>query len=64
VGIEGALSESQEGQERAVASFSKTLSKAEKNYCVIRRQLLAIVKKEEHLHSQDFQLCTEHSALT
>jgi hypothetical protein len=51
-----------------IAYFSKTLSKAERNYCVTRRELLAIVKTLEHLHEylygQQFHLRTDHSALT
>jgi hypothetical protein len=33
-----------------VAYFSKTLSKADRNYCMIQRELLAIVKTMEHIH--------------
>ena len=44
VGIGGVLSQVQDSGERDVAYFSKTLSKAERNYCVTRRELLAIVK--------------------
>jgi hypothetical protein len=51
-----------------IAYFSKTLSKAERNYCVIRRKLLAIVKTLEHFHKylygQQFHLRTDTSALT
>jgi hypothetical protein len=67
VGI-GVLSQVQDGRERVFAYFSKTLSKAERNYCVTRRELLAIVKTLEHCHKymygQQFHLRTDYSALT
>lgn len=51
-----------------MAYFSKTLSKAEKNYCVTHQELLAIVKTLEHFHKylygQEFHWCTDHSAPT
>jgi hypothetical protein len=51
-----------------IAYYSKTLSKAERNYCVTRRELLAIVKTLEHCHKylygQQFHLRTDHSTLT
>jgi hypothetical protein len=34
----------QDGQKRVVSYYSKTLSKAEKNYCATRRKLMVIVK--------------------
>ena len=62
------LSQVQDGGERVIAYFSKTLSKAERNYCVSRRELLAIVKTLKHFHKylygQEFHLRTGHSALT
>jgi hypothetical protein len=62
VGIGGVLSQVQDGQERVISYYSKTLSKAEKNYCVTRRELLAIVKSLEHFHKyiygQEFHLRT------
>ena len=68
VGIGGVLSHVQDGSEHVIAYFSKTLSKAERNYCVTRRKLLAIVKTLEHFHKylygQEFHLHTDHSALT
>jgi hypothetical protein len=68
VGIGGVLSQVQNGNERVVAYFSKTLAKTERNYCVTRRELLAIVMTLEHFHKylygQEFHVRTDHSALT
>jgi hypothetical protein len=50
MGIGGVLSQVQDGSERVVACFSKTLLKAERNYCVTRRESLAIVKTLENFH--------------
>jgi hypothetical protein len=44
IGIEGVLSQVQDGQERVIAYCSKTLNKAERNYSVTRRELLAVVR--------------------
>jgi hypothetical protein len=44
VGIVGVLSQVQDRQERVIAYYSKTLNKAERNYCVSRRELHAIVR--------------------
>jgi hypothetical protein len=67
-GIGGVLSQIQDGQERVIAYYSKTLNMAERNYCVTRRELLAIVRTLEHFHKylyrQEFHLRTDHSALT
>jgi len=38
------LSQVQSGSEVVVAYYSKTLAAAEKNYCIIRKELLAVVK--------------------
>ena len=66
VGIGGVLSQVQYGGERVIAYFSKPLSKAERNYCITRRELLAIVKTLEHFHKylygQEFHLRIDHSA--
>jgi hypothetical protein len=47
---------------------SKTLNKAEKNYCVTRRELLSIMRALGHFHKylygKEFHLRTAHSALT
>ena len=66
-GIDGVISQVQHGSELVVSYFSKTLSKADRNYCVICRELLAIVKTLEHIHKylygQEFHLRTDLSAL-
>jgi hypothetical protein len=66
--IEGVLSQVQDGQERVITYCSKTLNKAERNNCVTRRELLAIVRTVKHfpkfLYGQKFHLRTDHSALT
>jgi hypothetical protein len=66
--IGGVLSQIQDGQERVIAYYSKTLNKAERNYCFTRRELLAMVRTLEHFHKylygQQFHLRTDHSALT
>lgn len=65
--IGGVLSQRQEGQEKVIGYFSKVLSKAERNYCVTRRELLAVVKAAEHfykyLYGRSFLLRTDHAAL-
>ncbi|UYV79411.1 K02A2.6-like [Cordylochernes scorpioides] len=66
-GIGGVLSQVQEGSERVIAYFSKTLSKPERNYCVTRKELLAVVKSIEHFHhylyGQEFILRSDHASL-
>ncbi|GFX54427.1 retrovirus-related Pol polyprotein from transposon 412 [Trichonephila clavipes] len=61
------LSQEIDGQERVVAYWSKCLSKPERNYCVTRKELLAIVKAIEHFHhylyGQKFLLRTDHASL-
>jgi hypothetical protein len=66
-GIGGVLSQVQDRQERLIAYYSKTPNKAERNYCVIQRELLAIMRTLELFHKylfgQELRLRTEHSAL-
>jgi hypothetical protein len=61
------FSQIQDGQEFIIAYYGKTLNKAERNYCVTRRELLAIVRTMEHFHmylyGQQFHLRMDHSAL-
>ncbi|MBJ5505560.1 hypothetical protein JGG47_23625, partial [Salmonella enterica subsp. enterica serovar Derby] len=66
-GIGAVLSQVQDGQEKVIAYFSKSLSKPERNYCVTRKELLAVVKAVEHFHhylyGQKLLVRTDHGAL-
>jgi hypothetical protein len=68
VGIGGVLSKIQDGQERVIAYYSKTLNKAERIYCITQRELLPIVRTLEYinnyLYGQVFHMRTDHSELT
>ena len=66
--IGGVLSQVQGGLERVVAYGSRSLSKEEKNYCVTRRELLAVTdflkKYRQYLLGRKFTIRTDHAALT
>ena len=66
-GIGAVLSQEQNGQEKVIAYFSRTLSRTKQNYCVTRRELLAMVKGIEHFHyylyGRRFTLRTDHASL-
>jgi hypothetical protein len=57
----------EDSEERVIAYFSQTLTRSERNYCVTRKELLAVVKAIEHfnyyLYGQKFRVRTDHSAL-
>ena len=61
------LSQEEDGIEYVVAYYSRKLSPAERNYCVTRRKLLAVVKSLDHFHSYlygaQFKIRTDHAAL-
>ena len=61
------LSQIQEGEEKVIAYFSRTLNKPEKQYCVSRKELLTIIKAVKHFHhylyGRPFVIRTDHSAL-
>ena len=67
-GIGAVLSQIQDGKERVIAYYSRVLSKAERNYCVTRRELLAVVDSVQNFHyylcGKPFFIHTDHSALT
>ena len=65
--IGAVLSQAQQGEERVIAYFSKSLSKPERQYCVTRKELLAVVQAIKHFHhylyGRPFIVRTDHSAL-
>ena len=67
-GIGAVLSQIHEGTEHVVAYASKSLTKAERNYSVTRKELLAIVTFTNHfrqyLLGREFLLRTDHHSLT
>ena len=58
----------QDGQERVIAYGSKVLSQSKRNYCVTRRELLAVVhfcvQFKHYLIGRKFTLRSDHGALT
>ncbi|GBO07184.1 Retrovirus-related Pol polyprotein from transposon 297 [Araneus ventricosus] len=66
-GIDAVLSQNIGNEERVIAYFSKSVGKPERNYCVTRKELLAIVKSIEHFHhylyGRKFLLRTDHVSL-
>ena len=58
----------QDGLERVIAYGSRCLNRAERNYCVTRREMLAMVyfiqELRPYLLGRPFLLRTDHSALT
>lgn len=65
--IGAVLSQIQDGKETVIAYASRTLSSAEKNYCVIRKEMLALVYFVKHfkqyLLGRKFLLRTDHGSL-
>uniref|UniRef100_A0A3Q3NHK6 Gypsy retrotransposon integrase-like protein 1 n=1 Tax=Mastacembelus armatus TaxID=205130 RepID=A0A3Q3NHK6_9TELE len=68
VGVGAVLSQRGEAGERVVAYYSCSLSRAERNYCVTRRELLAVILAVRHfrpyLLGTKFLLRTDHASLT
>jgi hypothetical protein len=67
-GIGAVLSQVIDGKEMVLGYASRTLSKAERNYCVTRRELLAVIHFIRHfrpyLYAQHFIIRTDHASLT
>jgi len=67
VSIGAVLPQVQNGVERVIAYASRSLSKPERNYCVTRKELLAIVcytkMFRQYLLGKQFVVRTDHSAL-
>lgn len=65
--IGAVLSQVQYGTEKVIAYYSRVLSKSERNYCVTRRELLAIVDSlksfHHYLYQQKFIIRTDHQSL-
>ena len=66
-GIGAVLSQIQDGQERVVAYYSRVLHKAERRYCVTRKELLGVVEGvrnfHHYLYGKRFLVRTDHGAL-
>ena len=66
-GTGAVLSQVQNGEEKVIAYFSKTLDKAERNHCTNRKELLAIITAVRHFYhylcGSPFLIRTDHSAL-
>ena len=66
--IGAVLSQVQDGMERVIAYASRTLDKREMNYCITRKELLAIVFSlkyfKQYLMGRHFKIRTDHAPLT
>jgi hypothetical protein len=66
-GAGAVLSQCLGGEERVVAYYSKTFSTCQRNYCVTRRELLAVIMAVSHFkpypYGRKFRLRTDHASL-
>jgi len=66
--IGAVLSQVQDGVEKVIAYASRSLDKRECNYCVTRKELLAVVHFvkyfKQYLMGRQFRIRTDHAALT
>jgi hypothetical protein len=67
VAIGAVSSQVQDDEERVIAYASRLYSNAERDYCVTRKELLAVVffleHCEQYLLGRQFLVSTDHSAL-
>ena len=67
VGVGAVLSQIQDGKERVISYYSKTMDQHERNYCVTRKELLAVVMAvkqfKPYLYGRPFTLRTDHASL-
>ena len=63
VGTRAVLSQVEDGKERVVAYYSRALNKAERNYCITIKELLAVVEAVKHFHHYIYvvETCTNRS---
>lgn len=68
VGLGAVLSQEGENGEQVISYYSRSLSRPERNYCVTRRELLAVILGLRHfrpyLYGGRFLLRTDHASLT
>lgn len=61
------LSQVQDGSEKVIAYFSRKLNKAERNYCVTRQELLALVTAlkqfRQYVYGRKTKVRTDHASL-
>ncbi len=66
-GIGAVLLQIQDQEEKVITYYSRSLTKPERNYCVIRKELLAVVEAVKHCHHYlyggHFRIRTDHGAL-
>jgi transposase InsO family protein len=67
-GIGGVLSQVQNGQEKVIGYYSTVLSDSERNYCVTKREFLAVVRAirqfKPYLYGQHFLVRTDNAAVS
>ena len=66
--IRAVLSQIQDDVERVISYYSRVLDKVERNSCVTRRELLAVIDSVKNFHrysiGKQFIIRTDHASLT